>query len=373
MVYEAVVQIPMSTFIVWSLIGIYQIYRGRTRTLTEIGFIFGSLAWAGYALADWLVFHTPATDPAMALVMAKIAVSFVTLAAFFLLLFTKLFLTRPHRTDILLALPCGLALSLVWSGMMTGVKSAPWRWTALFDESLFLVWLLYVVVYASVAIWYIYRTYIVVREESRFLGRRVFGIFTSLLATLALGLGTNTIFHALGIGLMPLFSSMLLLPGIITLYVLVPLSKERISGVMRKWKSRMYQVLGVYLIYENGTLIASKTSIEDRTVDEDIFSATLDAIQTFMRTSFPLLLGKWLRRIEHGDVRILIERGKKSYLAVIIQGEDTDTLWIKMKESVERFERMNELELMDWSGAADDLNQVSETLDDLVEERAVFA
>ncbi len=108
-------------------------------------------------------------------------------------------------------------------------------------------------------------------------------------------------------------------------------------------------------------------------MDEDIFSATLDAIQTFMRTSFPLLLGKTLRRIEHGDVKILIERGRRSYLAVIIQGHDSDTLWIKMREAVERFEATNELTLADWSGVTDELTQVGETLEDLFEERALFA
>lgn len=372
MVYNVLVQLPLGTSIVWSIIGAFQLYRRRTRTLTEISFILGSFSWAGYAAADWLMFHSQTHD--MAFLLARISVSFVTLAAFFLLLFTKLFLTKPERTDILLVIPFGFALFLTWDGMILDMRGGvPWNWTAVFEPGLFLLWLAYVVAYASVAISYIYRTYLVIRENSRFLGRRLFGILISFVTALALGLGTNTVFHALGIGLMPMFSSVLIFPGIITLYVLVPVTKDRMSTVMRKWKSARYNVLGVYLIYENGTLIASRTSIDDDIVDEDIFSATLDAIQTFMRTSFPLLLGKWLRRIEHGDVRILIERGSHAYLAVIIQGEDPDTLWIKMKEAVERFERINELKLADWNGVTDDLDIVEETLDDLFRERAIFA
>ncbi len=135
----------------------------------------------------------------------------------------------------------------------------------------------------------------------------------------------------------------------------------------------MYNIVAAYIIYENGTLIASKTSIQDRQVDDDIFGATLDAIQTFMRTSFPVLLGQWLRRIEHGSVKILIERGNRCYIALVIEGEDTDTLWVKMKEAVERFERTNELQLTDWDGAIDELDMVDETLDDFFRVEAVFA
>ncbi len=117
--------------------------------------------------------------------------------------------------------------------MLIGMEGGkPWNWSGVFDPGLFLVWLAYMVVFASLAIRNIYKAYRVVRESSQFLGWRMFGIFISLLVTLALGLSTNSIFTALEIELIPLFSSMLFVPGIITLYVLVPLTKERISTVM---------------------------------------------------------------------------------------------------------------------------------------------
>ncbi|MFQ6013195.1 MAG: hypothetical protein ACE5LS_06085 [Thermoplasmata archaeon] len=371
MVYQFLVQLPLSTFTVWIGIAIFQLIRGRTRTLTEIAFVLASISWAGYALADWLVFHS--TNEVMALLMARVSVSFVTLAAFFLLLFSKLFLTKPHRTDVLLLIPFGVALYLVWNGLILGMEMVPWNWGAVFEPGLFLIWLLYVLVYAYVAIWFIYRTYRVVRDQSKFLGRRLYGIFASLMLTLALGLGTNTVFHSIGIGLMPIFSTLLVFPGVITLFVLAPPGRDRIGTVIGRWKSRLYNVVGAYLIYENGTLIASKIASETDQMDEDIFGATLDAIQTFMRTSFPLLIGKWLRRIEHGDVKILIERGRYSYIALVIQGEDPDTLWVKMREGMERFERSNALSLPDWNGLTDTLATVDETLEALFTEQAIFA
>lgn len=372
MVFGVLTQLPLGTFVVWASIGIFQLYRRRTRTLTEVAFVIGSFGWAGYALSDWLFFG--AAGEVGALLLARISFSFVTIAAFLLFLFTKLFLTRPHRIDAVLALPFVGALGLVWGGLVLGVEGGfPWGWTAVLHSELFLVWLAYVIIFASAGIWYTYRTYLVVRRTSQFLGRGMLGILNSYLAALVLGFGTNAVYHMAGLDLMPMFSTTLILPGIVSLYVLVPVNRDQISSVMRKWKSTRYNVMGVYLIYENGTLIASRTNFEDTTVDDDIFGATLDAIQTFMRTSFPALLGKSLRRIEHGDVKILVERGRYCYLATIIEGEDTDTLWITMKESVERFEQSNEPVLPDWSGLLQELEDVEATLDDLFAGKAVFA
>ncbi|MFQ5909042.1 MAG: hypothetical protein ACE5JE_09525 [Thermoplasmata archaeon] len=372
MVFGVLAQLPLATFVVWASIGFFQLYRRRIRTLTEIAFVAGSFSFAGYAVSDWLFFG--AGDEAMAFLLARVSVSIVTVAAYLFFLFTKLFLTRAHRTDALLALPFLGALALVWGGLVLGVGGGvPWGWSAVFEPTLFQVWLGYILAYTSAGIWYTYQTYLVVRQNSQFLGRGMLGILNSYLAALVLGFGTNAVYQIAGLQLMPMFSTTLVLPGIVSLYVLVPVTRDRISTVMHKWKSTRYNVLGVYLIYENGTLIASRTTFEDQTVDDDIFGATLDAIQTFMRTSFPALLGKSLRRIEHGDVKILIEQGRHSYLATIIEGEDTDTLWITMKEAVERFERTNEPVLPDWSGLLQELEEVDETLDDLFTGKIVFA
>lgn len=371
MVYDYLTQLPLVSFVIWASIVVTQVSRGRTRTLTEISFIVGSLAWSGYALTDWLFFR--AGDTASAALLLKVSISFVTTAAFFLFFFSKLFLTRPHRTDAPLAIPFILVLFAAWGGLVTGVQSVPWGWKGVWNDTLFGAWLLTVVAYASVGIWYMYKTYLVVRNDSSFLGNRVLGVLVSFVLGLALALGTNAAFEIRGVAFMPLFSTVIAFPGVITLYVLVPLGKERISSAIRRWKSQRYQILGVYIIYENGTLIASRTATTDQQVDDDIFGATLDAIQTFMRTSFPLLIGKWLRRIEHGDVKILIERGRHSYLAVVLRGDDPDTLWIKMKESVERFETRNASLLADWSGVTNELSVVEQTLEDMFTERSVFA
>ncbi len=372
MPFEFIKQLPLATSLVWFMLAFYQLYRRRTRTLTEISFLLGSFCFAGYAAADWSLFNT--LDLSVALFLARASISLVTLAAFFFFMFTKLFLTKATRIDLIYVVPLAVAFGLILNGLLTDLQTGvPWNWTPLYNQAFFLVWLTIIIVYVSAGTRYIYRTYLVVRENSRFLGWRLMGILLSFLTALGLGLGTNAVFHIAGVNLMPLFSTALMIPGLMTLYVLVPITKERISGVMKRWKSRQYNVLGAYIVYENGTLIASRTSYEDERVDSDIFSATLDAIQTFMKTSFPHLLGKTLKRIEHGDVRILIERGRHSYLSLVIEGEDTDTLWIRMKELIENFESANLARLPDWNGVPSDLHMVDHTLTSCFSAEAVFS
>ncbi|MDX1534750.1 MAG: hypothetical protein R3291_03930, partial [Thermoplasmata archaeon] len=170
MVFDALTQLPLATFAVWASIGFFQLYRRRIRTLTEVAFVVGSFSWAGYALSDWLFFG--AADAEAAVLLARISFSFVTMAAFLFFLFTKLFLTRAHWFDGLLALPFLGALGLVWGGMVTGVEGdLPWGWSATAQPAWFLLWLAYVIAFASAGIWFTYRTYLVVRKNSQFLGR----------------------------------------------------------------------------------------------------------------------------------------------------------------------------------------------------------
>ena len=76
----------------------------------------------------------------------------------------------------------------------------------------------------------------------------------------------------------------------------------------------------------------------------------MDVIQNFMRTSFPFLSGSSLKTIEHGDLRIIVERGKLCYLTVVLQGEENDLLRRQMRDEVLAFESANERILGNWKG-----------------------
>ncbi len=131
---------------------------------------------------------------------------------------------------------------------------------------------------------------------------------------------------------------------------------------MRRFKARLYVVKGVYLMFNDRTLIASQSSPDIQTIDRDLFAATLDVIQNFMRTSFPILSGRSLRTIEHGELRIIIERGRFCYLACVVSGQESDLLRRQLRDELLAFEDANSRVLGRWRGLAEEALGADEAL-----------
>jgi len=127
-----------------------------------------------------------------------------------------------------------------------------------------------------------------------------------------------------------------------------------------------------YLIFNDGTLIASRAREGTGMMDRDIFGATLDVIQNFMRTSFPILRGTSLRTIEHGSNRILIERGRRCYLTLVIVGEENDLLRRQMRDELLAFEAANEEVLLRWRGVTSEAIGADGLLQRLFEPHDLF-
>lgn len=97
-------------------------------------------------------------------------------------------------------------------------------------------------------------------------------------------------------------------------------------------------VLHSFLVGEGGILLASRDLSTRPAVDEDIFSAALEAIQHFMRVTFPVMEGRQLRTLGYGDFRILIERGQRCCLVLVVQGTEPERWRGRMREALNRFE-----------------------------------
>ncbi len=350
--YDLLRLVPLLTAVTWMLAAMLQVVRLRIRTWTERFFVAGLIFFSLYALNDWLFFNiASATDsPLDRAFLVRLAMSYLTLVALFFLLFEKAFHSRTRRMDLLFLVPTFAMLTLSWTLLVRGVQPAPWGWKADFDPLYFLVWLTYGLGYMIMGVRYIYRISVAMREENPRTARKTQRMSLAFIALIVMGASTNSLFALLGLDLPPLFSSLLLLPGIALLFLLSPLTKDQIATFMIRWKAHAYEVRHAFLVYENGTLIASVSRSDETAVDKDIFAATLDAIQSYMRTSFPLLRGKWLKTIEHGAVKILLERGRNVYLAVVLSGAENDLIRRIMKDIVTRIETQNPLTLPEWSG-----------------------
>ena len=366
--------LPLLAALIWFGLAILQVYRDRTRTWTETFFLFACFFASLYAFADWMFFNATADDGA--LLAARLGLTSVILTELFCLLFTAVYVGRMRRRYWFITAAAVPLLLFVWTAMVEGVvrPSAEGLYLPVLNPWAFLILLLYVAACGGVGVANLYRVYRIVREQTPQLARRAGGLVVTFLTVLVLGMVTN---GYLGLSknttFPPLFSTLLILVGCMTAYTLYPVGRERISAAIRKFRARHYEIEGAYLVYNDGTVIASRGREGATTMDRDLFSATLDVIQNFMRTSFPVLQGTSLRTIEHGNYRILIERGKRCYLTVVLSGEENDLLRRQMRDLLLDFERKNLEALRRWRGMPTDAPGAEGLLRSLFERADLFA
>ncbi len=103
---------------------------------------------------------------------------------------------------------------------------------------------------------------------------------------------------------------------------------------------RPYALENLFLIHNDGRLVAHVTKEENTTLDKDVVSAMFTAVQEFVRDSFQKgEIG--LKKLEIGDKNVLIEKGRSVYLALIYSGwpqkEVFDMLPMLLRDIEERY------------------------------------
>ncbi len=363
---------PVGTVAVWYGLAIYQVYRDRYRTWTEAFFLAGCFFIGTYALADVFFFTARTVDQAAA--YAKISFSALSLAVFFIFMFALLFYTRMRRVYFAWALPVVGLIAIVWVGLVPAANGitaldptfGPPPWKGNWDTGVFLIWVVGGLAFGVLAAYFLLMTYREVASQTTKLRRRMLGLLLSAILSVVLGTITNTLRGFLNLNFPSLFSTTLVLPGIVSIITLSPMTTERFSVAVRRWKASHYDIKAAFVIFTDGTLIGAKVRPGEKVIDQDLFGATLDVIQNFMRTSFPTLRGS-LSAIKHGDYTLVVERGKYAYLTIILQGEENDQLRRHMRDILLRYEHDNLPILREWRGMPSEAIGTESMLSQLVE------
>lgn len=106
----------------------------------------------------------------------------------------------------------------------------------------------------------------------------------------------------------------------------------------------------VFLVYRDGVLISHLSRTLMREKDEDVLSGMLTAVQEFVREAFQYGEHRELHKLDFGEYRILIERGKYVYLAVVYSGEESPAIRKKVKSVIDRVEDQFGAALEKWDG-----------------------
>ncbi|MHA1459409.1 MAG: hypothetical protein ACTSQR_07095 [Promethearchaeota archaeon] len=106
---------------------------------------------------------------------------------------------------------------------------------------------------------------------------------------------------------------------------------------------------GLYIIYDDGRGIFDYNFAEDYAHDPGIVSGMFSAITSFIKETTKSQ--ELLKTIDHGDITILIEYGKRIFGALFIKGRQSTEVRSSLKELVNSFEAKYAEVLADWSGA----------------------
>ena len=373
--YTILQYLPLVSMGVWWSLAVYQVARDRFRTWTEMFFLGQCLFIGAYSFSDVLFFTAGRRSEAF--VAALLSFSCLTLASVFVMLFGVVFYTRMRRILFVTILPALAVLPVLWVWLIPpdltvglwslqcpipaqdgtpqiGCPTLGPPWIGNWNQPLYLVWILLVFGYVLIGSVALYFTYREVARHTTKLRRRMQGLLVSALAAIVISVATNAFRGVFHVTFLPLFSSALALPGVVSWMALSPLSKERLSVAVRRWKAHGYSIKMALVLFHDGTLIGAETQPGEKVIDKDVFGATLDVIQNFMRTSFPALRGKWLQSIRVGDYTLVAERGRVTYLVLVIQGQETDQLRRQMRDAILEYESDNSAALARWRGVPTD-------------------
>ena len=106
---------------------------------------------------------------------------------------------------------------------------------------------------------------------------------------------------------------------------------------------------GLYIIYDDGRGVFDYSFVREVVHDPGLVSGMVSAITSFIKETTKSQ--DLLKTIDHGDITILLEYGKRIFGALFIKGKQTSEIRANLKEFVERFELKYKTVLEDWSGA----------------------
>ena len=106
---------------------------------------------------------------------------------------------------------------------------------------------------------------------------------------------------------------------------------------------------GLYIIYDDGRGVFNYPFRSDTLQDPGLVSGMFSAITSFIKEMTKST--EALKKIDHGDITILLEYGNKIFGALFIKGTQSSETRAPLKDFVQKFEEKYKDILKDWTGA----------------------
>ena len=354
---------PLATAGLWLGLAGYLVARDRYRNWTEVLFLVTCVCVAAYALADVAYFNAATASDAEAALFVSLSVRTILVCVFLLL--AAVLHSRLQWELSVIAVPGVVSFVLLGSGFVAKVAPASGMgvaFVATYDPVLYAAWLGLTLGTAVIGLALLARMVVQIRRFTGAYGRRMLLVLGAVVTALAVGEAVDLAGPAVGVFPPPILSSLLALPGAAAIVALSPSRETPFLEAARTWKAKDYRARAAFLMYGDELLLGSAVPPGDSTVDGDFFSSTLEVVQDFMRTSFPMLKGRWLRSIQQGEYTFVLERATFTCLILLIQGQENDQLRRLMREALRRLEEENREAFGHWRGNPEDVHGVETAL-----------
>jgi ribosomal protein L37AE/L43A len=114
----------------------------------------------------------------------------------------------------------------------------------------------------------------------------------------------------------------------------------------------------IFLLYNDGRLIRHSTRRLKPTVDSDILSSMLVAVQEFVKDALKTEEGEGLDEIKVGGMTIHLIHGKFISIALLVQGDDVEGAISKVRSVLDDVEAKHEAILCKWDVKLSNLSPV---------------
>lgn len=122
----------------------------------------------------------------------------------------------------------------------------------------------------------------------------------------------------------------------------------------------------MFLLYNDGRLIRHYTRRLKPSVDSQILSSMLAAVQDFVKESISTDEEGTLEEIKIGKTRIFLQKGTYLSLAVMIEGEDVEGIEAQVRTAIQKAETEHEGILKGWDGNIASMKPLNEIMESLL-------
>lgn len=147
--------------------------------------------------------------------------------------------------------------------------------------------------------------------------------------------------------------------------VILPLLVMGGAYSRERQKLGTYRVEEVFLLDTIGRVIAHAGTDDESGLDEDIVGSMLQALQDFVAESFRSE-GESLRRLEHGELLLVIERGRQAVLVLVLRGQERPEIREQLQLALDRIEREYGPTLERWDGDSSAFAGASDIVESLI-------